>query len=255
MFASWEGRSLAVMAVPRNELPTATLPSPRDVPTRRSSGSQVSEYIRQLIFEGVLRPGDRVPQDAIAEALSVSRIPVREGLIALEREGWVTIELNRGAFVNALDADAVRDSYELLGLVYGFATRRAIARAGERLVDELTEIEKGLRAATDDPDAFGDLTFKFHSTIVEASHSPRIKVMLRSTTGLVSGNFFEQIPGSIGVERRGSSAIVRALRKGDVDKAVADYQAMLKRQGDLVVKVFKDRGLFAAPGKAVRRPA
>jgi hypothetical protein len=30
---------------------------------------------------------------------------------------------------------------------------------------------------------------------------------------------------------------------------------MLKRQGDLVVKVFKDRGLFAAPGKAVRRPA
>jgi DNA-binding GntR family transcriptional regulator len=236
MSARWEGRSLAAMAVPRNELPTATLPSPRDVPTRRSSGSQVSEYIRQLIFEGVLRPGDRVPQDAIAEALSVSRIPVREGLIALEREGWVTIELNRGAFVNALDADAVRDSYELL-------------------VDELGEIEKGLRAATDDPDTFGDLTFRFHSTIVEASHSPRIKVMLRSTTGLVSGNFFEQIPGSIGVERRGSTAIVRALRRGDVDKAVTEYQAMLKRQGDLVVKVFKDRGLFAAPAKAARPPA
>jgi DNA-binding GntR family transcriptional regulator len=154
MFARWEGRSLAVMAMPKNELPTATLPTPRDVPTRRSSGSQVSEYIRQLIFEGVLRPGDRVPQDAIAEALSVSRIPVREGLIALEREGWVTIELNRGAFVNALDADAVRDSYELLGLVYGFATRRAFVRAGERLVDDLTEIERALRAATDDPDAF-----------------------------------------------------------------------------------------------------
>ncbi|HEU0172383.1 MAG TPA: GntR family transcriptional regulator, partial [Acidimicrobiales bacterium] len=196
-----------------------------------------------------------VPQDAIAEALSVSRIPVREGLIALEREGWVTIELNRGAFVNALDADAVRDSYELLGLVYGFATRRAMARDGDRLLDQLTEIERGLRAATGDPETFGDLTFRFHSTIVEASHSPRIKVMLRSTTGLVSGNFFEQIPGSIGVERRGSAAIVRALRKGDVDRAVEEYQSMLKRQGDLVVRVFKARGLFSAPGDTARRPA
>lgn len=243
------------MAVPTNELPSPTLPAPRDAPRRRSSGSQVSEYIRQLIFEGVLHPGDRVPQDAIAEALSVSRIPVREGLIALEREGWVTIELNRGAFVNALDADAVRDSYELLGLVYGFATRRAMARDGDRLLDQLTEIERGLRAATGDPETFGDLTFQFHSTIVEASHSPRIKVMLRSTTGLVSGNFFEQIPGSIGVERRGSAAIVRALRKGDVDRAVEEYQSMLKRQGDLVVKVFKARGLFSAPGHTARRPA
>lgn len=243
------------MAVPTNELPSPTLPAPRDAPRRRSSGSQVSEYIRQLIFEGVLHPGDRVPQDAIAEALSVSRIPVREGLIALEREGWVTIELNRGAFVNALDADAVRDSYELLGLVYGFATRRAMARDGDRLLDQLTEIERGLRAATGDPETFGDLTFRFHSTIVEASHSPRIKVMLRSTTGLVSGNFFEQIPGSIGVERRGSAAIVRALRKGDVDRAVEEYQSMLKRQGDLVVKVFKARGLFSAPGHTARRPA
>jgi DNA-binding GntR family transcriptional regulator len=243
------------MAVPTNDLPSPTLPAPRDAPRRRSSGSQVSEYIRQLIFEGVLHPGDRVPQDAIAEALSVSRIPVREGLIALEREGWVTIELNRGAFVNALDADAVRDSYELLGLVYGFATRRAMARDGDRLLDQLTEIERGLRAATGDPETFGDLTFRFHSTIVEASHSPRIKVMLRSTTGLVSGNFFEQIPGSIGVERRGSAAIVRALRKGDVDRAVEEYQSMLKRQGDLVVKVFKARGLFSAPGHTARRPA
>lgn len=243
------------MAVPTNDPPTTGLPAPRDVPTRRSSGSQVSEYIRQLIFEGVLRPGDRVPQDAIAEALSVSRIPVREGLIALEREGWVTIQLNRGAFVNALDADAVGDSYELLGLVYGFATGRAMARTGERLVEQLTEIERAMPASADDPARFAALTFEFHSTVVEASRSPRIKVMLRSTTGLVSGNFFEQVPGSIGVEQRGSSAIVRALRKGDVDKAITEYQAMLKRQGDLVVNLFKARGLFAAPDPTTQQPA
>ncbi|MCU1376567.1 MAG: transcriptional regulator, GntR family, partial [Actinomycetia bacterium] len=102
-----------------------SLPAPDDSVRRRSSGHQAADYIRQLIFEGRLKPGERVPQDDIAEALALSRIPVREGLIALEREGWVTIELNRGAFVNALDADAIRDSYELFGLIYGFATRCA----------------------------------------------------------------------------------------------------------------------------------
>jgi DNA-binding GntR family transcriptional regulator len=226
--------------------PTTALPAPVGIPQRRSSGSQAAEYIRQLIFDGRLRPGERVPQDSVAEVLSVSRIPVREGLIALEREGWVTIELNRGAFVNALDEDAVRDSYDLLGLVYGFATRRALARSGPGLVDELAELEREMRA-TSDPGRFHDLTLRFHSTIVDASRSPRIKVMLRSATGLVSGNFFEQIPGAIDVELSGTAAIVGALRDGDVDRAVVEYQAMLARQGDLVVAVFEDRGLFATP--------
>jgi DNA-binding GntR family transcriptional regulator len=231
------------MAAPSSERRPATLPAPSGMPKRRSSGNQASDYIRQLIFEGELRPGQRVPQDSVAEVLSVSRVPVREGLIALEREGWVTIELNRGAFVNALDADAVRDSYELLGLVYGFAVRRAMARSGDGLVAELATIERALRA-TSDPEAFHELTLRFHNTIVDASRSPRIKVMLRSTTGLVSGNFFEKIPGAIEVERRGSTAIVRALRKGDIDTAVDRYHDMLKRQGDLVVEVFDARGLF-----------
>ena len=78
--------------------------------TRLSSGDQAALYIRRLIFDGDLRPGTRVPQDEIAQTLGVSRIPVREALIALEREGWVTIELHRGAFINALDEDAVRET-------------------------------------------------------------------------------------------------------------------------------------------------
>ncbi len=243
MAASSTGHNLHLMATSTNAMRARPLPAPAGGSGRRSSGSQAAEYIRKLIFDGDLRPGERVPQDTVAEVLSLSRIPVREGLIALEREGWVRIELNRGAFVNALDADAVRDSYELYGLIYGFATQRAMARSDESLVDRLSEIEAEMRS-TDDPDRFWSSTLAFHNTIVEASRSPRIKVMLRSSTGLVSGNFFEKIPGSIEVERRGMTAIVKALRKGDVAKAERDYAAMMQRQGELVVQVFEARGLF-----------
>ena len=85
-------------------------------------------YIRRLIFDGVLREGDRVPQDAIAEQLGLSRVPVREALLSLEREGWVTIKPHRGAFIGALDESVVRDHYELYGHVYSFAARRAAQR-------------------------------------------------------------------------------------------------------------------------------
>jgi len=79
---------------------------------RRSSGDHAATYIKRLIFDQHLRPGDRVPQDDVAQALGISRIPVREALIALEREGWITIEMHRGAFVNDLDEQAVRDHYD-----------------------------------------------------------------------------------------------------------------------------------------------
>jgi DNA-binding GntR family transcriptional regulator len=223
----------------------AALPSPAaEATARRSSGADAAEHIRQLIFEGRLKQGDRVPQDEVAEALSLSRIPVREALIALEREGWVTMELNRGAFVNALDADAVRDSFELFGLVYGFATRCAMARSSDGgLVDRLATLEREMRD-TDDLDHYQRLTITFHNTIVEAARSPRIKVVLRVTTRLVTGNFFEQIPGSVEVERKGTAAIVRALRKGDAERAADEYLTMLRRQGDLVVHAFEARGLL-----------
>ena len=88
---------------------------------RRSSGDLVAVHIRSLIFNGELRQGDRVRQDEIARRLGVSRIPVREAIIALDREGWLEITPHRGAFVHGLDEDSLRDHYELLGLVYGLA--------------------------------------------------------------------------------------------------------------------------------------
>jgi DNA-binding GntR family transcriptional regulator len=220
-----------------------SLPSPVDGVRRRSSGAHAADYIRRLIFEGELKQGERVPQDEIADALSLSRIPVREGLIALEREGWVTIELNRGAFVNALDADAIRDSYELFGLVYGFATRCAMTRSDGGLVDRLTDLEREMRDTTD-LDDYQRLAILFQRTIVEAARSPRIKVVLRATQRLVAGNFFEQIPGSLEVERKGIALIVKALRKGAADKAAEEYLTMLRRQGELVVTAFEARGLL-----------
>lgn len=210
---------------------------------RRSSGTDAALYIRRLIFEGELRPGERVPQDELAQDLGISRIPIREALIALESGGWVSIELHRGAFVTALDEQAVRDHYELYGLVYGFAAKRALARKAPGLEDELAKLADAFNE-TDDPEELESLAIDFHAAITGAARSPRINVVLRAMSGLVPGNFFELVPAAIEGERRGLTAIARAMKRRDGDRAAIEYQRMMRRQADNVVAVFRERGLL-----------
>jgi len=210
---------------------------------RRSSGEHAALHIRRLIFDGTLRPGDRVPQDEIAQTLGLSRIPIREALIALEREGWVTIELHRGAFVNVLDEPAVRDHYDLFALIYGFAVRRATARDHTGLGERLQDLA-GVVATCDDPAELQRLVLAFHATVVDTAASPRVAVLLRAMSGLVPGNFFALVPGAVTVERTGLAAIATAVAGGDGDQASDEYVRMMQRQGELVVELFERRGLF-----------
>lgn len=210
---------------------------------RRSSGEGAALHIRRLIFDGTLRPGDRVPQDEIAQTLGLSRIPIREALIALEREGWVTIELHRGAFVNALDEPAVRDHYDLFALIYGFAVRRATSRDPAGLSERLADLAGRVESCAD-PGELQRLVLVFHATIVDTAASPRVAVLLRAMSGLVPGNFFALVPGAADVERAGLGAIARAVAGADGERASEEYVQMMQRQGELVVALFQRRGLF-----------
>jgi DNA-binding GntR family transcriptional regulator len=215
---------------------------------RRSSGDHAATYIKRLIFDQHLRAGDRVHQDEVAQALGISRIPVREALIALEREGWITIEMHRGAFVNDFDEQAVRDHYSLFGLVYGFAARRALSRddsSGE-LAAALDAILAEL-GQDDDPAQAGHVALAFHDAVVEAARSPRIQTIMGAMSGLIPGNFFAVVPGSIAVERQGLTAIARAVGKRNGDAAAKAYEKMMRAHGDLVVDLFESRGFFVAP--------
>lgn len=210
-------------------------------------------YIRRLIFDGELRPGDRVPQDDVAQALGISRIPVREALIALEREGWVTIAMHRGAFVTSLDEQAVRDHYELYGLVYGFAVERAVVRSGPDLARGLKDVQHEL-SATDDPAEVWRLTLRFHALVIEAAGSPRLRVVLRAMPGMIPGNFFALVPGAVESEKRGFAAIVQAVTKGDGPRAAAGYARTMRTQGSHVVEVLSGRGLLDPPDLVDTRP-
>lgn len=72
-----------------------------------SAVEQAYNYILEGILSGALAPGMRVPSEAVAEALHISRMPVRDALRRLEGDGAITIYANRGATVAEYSRDEV----------------------------------------------------------------------------------------------------------------------------------------------------
>src|SRR5262245_57647411 len=208
--------------------------SPVPLIDRPSSGDLVAIHVRTLIFNGELRQGDRVHQDEIARQLGVSRIPVREAIIALDREGWLTVTPHRGAFVHGLDEDSLRDHYELLGLVYGLAARRAVERANDDGLARLVDAQERL-AAADSPDTLHETNDVFLRALLSLAHAPRLGAVMRNMSTVVPGNFFELVPGSGAVQQAGSKKIVAAITGKDADAAAAACVRLLRDQGDLVI--------------------
>ncbi|ONH33368.1 GntR family transcriptional regulator [Pseudofrankia asymbiotica] len=218
----------------------------RSVVDRRSSGSQVADHIRGLIFAGTLRQGDHVRQDEIAEELGVSRIPVREAMIALESEGWISIEPHRGAFVHGLDLNSVRDHYALLGQLYGLASERATERGDDDGIEALSTAERALRDAEDPADVL-HANEAYIRQIFAMAQSPRLSSFGRLMTGVIPGNFFELVPGTIQPQKRGIAAVNRAIRARNGQRASTEFVKMLRGHGDLVVDLLKSRNILWTP--------
>ncbi|MCU1452287.1 MAG: transcriptional regulator, GntR family [Acidimicrobiales bacterium] len=189
--------------------------APRDGETGPEA---VARYIRKLIFEGRLEAGQRLPQDEIAHAVGVSRIPVREAIISLEREGWLRGENHRGAFVLPLDERAVTDRFALYGRFHGFAARRAIDHLTPEDLDELEALAAKLADATG-ATAMERANGRYLAKLVSLAASNRLRAVLRSTSQIVPGNFFASVDGSIEIQQRGIAAIQAAVAAGERERA------------------------------------
>src|SRR5690348_10518744 len=85
---------------------------------------RVVSVMRRAIVMGELEPGAHLKEPALAQRFGVSRLPVREAIAQLEREGLVRSEPRRGAFVVGITEQAVSDIYECRLLLESCALRR-----------------------------------------------------------------------------------------------------------------------------------
>ncbi|WP_457637974.1 GntR family transcriptional regulator [Oceanithermus sp.] len=181
------------------------------------------EKLKQLIVSGNLQPGERLSEPALAEALGVSRTPVREALQRLAQEGLVEMRPGRGAWVRVLKPREVAEVYEVRALIEGEAARRAAERSNEadlaRLevaLDELEQADPADYAAQIAADA------RFHALLVAASGNRVLEQVFHDLDAALAltrqfSRDFNQTPQT----RQQHRAITAAIARGDAEAARA----------------------------------
>jgi DNA-binding GntR family transcriptional regulator len=193
---------------------------------------EVVRWVRRAIFSGELKPGQRINQEELAEKLELSRLPIREAMIALEREGLVRTLPRRGSFVWEFRRQDILDQYEVYALVAGLATERAAKNLTSdaiadlrRSVEEMTtENDPALREAAND---------RFHSIINRASRSPRLMWLL----GLLASSVpvgFHTAGWEIGA--RDHLEIIEQLERGDGEAAAEAMRNHIRHTGSHAVR-------------------
>lgn len=109
---------------------------------QRASGTLHGELLvllRDVLTEGHLADGARIPERDLCERFGVSRTPLREALKVLAAEGLVELLPNRGARLRALGPEALRELMEVIGGLEALAGRLACERMSD---DQFATIER-----------------------------------------------------------------------------------------------------------------
>ena len=228
------------MRTPRPELPRPKLLT---VP---SSAEVASDYIRTLVFTGVLRTGDKVPVEEIAQVLGVSRQPVREALIDLSSDGLVRTDGRRGTFVADFGPATIRDHYELYGLLQSFALRRVAHDAAPTVLGSLRAIEVQARSSVDVAE-ISRLAIEFARVVNKAAGNARLRLVMRAMSRFTPGEYYlANVPDALKRNRTHMREELRAIESGDPDRAAAVGLKMWVATGEALISHLRSTGVFLA---------
>ncbi|MEI6874113.1 MAG: GntR family transcriptional regulator [Spirochaetota bacterium] len=137
--------------------------------------------LKRRLNRGGLRPGDFIDQAALGAELGLSRAPLRDALIRLELEGFVSVFPRRGVMVRSLDLPAIRDIYEILGALEGAAAEHAAVRFGSLETDRMEVLLSTMDGALagDDFDAYYAANLAFHDVYIALSPNIDLKRQVR----------------------------------------------------------------------------
>jgi DNA-binding GntR family transcriptional regulator len=237
--------------------PRATAPAalPLERPTL---ANMTLVAIRERILGGAYPEGEPLRQDAIADELGVSRIPVREALRQLEAEGLVSFHPHRGAVVSSLSLDEIDEVFSLRAGIETGVLRAAIphldAEHLTRADEVLRRYDRALRAH--DVVAYGELNWQFHSTLYAPADRPVTMGIVQRLHQQADRYLRMQLALTHGEHRASEEhrAILAAARQHDVKAGAALLREHILGAGRSLVRFLRDHRAepAATPKRASR---
>jgi len=193
----------------------------------RALYEEVAELLRQRIFARELEPGSWIDELRIAEALGISRTPLREALKVLAAEGLVTMKVRRGAYVTEVSEKDLRDVYHLLALLESDAARVVAQNASAEQMAQISALHADLEQAVGNRDRFFEINETFHMLLLELADNRWRDQMVADLRKVMKLNRHSSLfkEGRIEQSLAEHRAIVQALTKRQPEQAAERMSA------------------------------
>ncbi len=204
---------------------------------RTSAQQRVYDAVKRDLLEGVIRPGERIFDAELCARLQVSRTPVREALLALEREGLIRIVPRQGYFASEISLREALDAYQLRVLLEPIATAMAAKRITPTELERLRELADVALDGSDEGFACAvEANEAFHVQIAQASGNKRLaRIMAGLMADLKRLAYVELRTARAAVSWRDEHHdIIDALARHDTRRAAQVVRESFKRDDGLL---------------------
>jgi DNA-binding GntR family transcriptional regulator len=189
----------------------------------KSKKEIVYESLRADIVNGKYKPGARLVIDELATQLGVSQIPIREAVMQLEADGFVTIEPYVGATITPMDANFIFEVFALLEAMEVVCSRAACRVMTDDEMNQVEEMILQMDQAVDRPDVWSEQNRTMHLFICKCARTELVMKMLSKVFDhwdRLRQHYLHGIAGNrIREAQDEHRQILDALRQRDADKA------------------------------------
>ncbi|GGJ22794.1 GntR family transcriptional regulator [Deinococcus roseus] len=194
--------------------------------------------LRRAILENQIPPGSKMVVQTLAEQYQVSATPIKEALAALHHEGLVEAIPRRGYFIPHLDAEDVREIYQLRAVVEGLAARLAALKQHKPTLKKLQKVMEQMEQAAQrsDINAYSHTDLDLHQIIWEGSGHKRLLKTAETLRGQIQKVIAASslLPNRLHDGTAEHQRIVEAILQGHADLAEKAMRDHLEGAGELM---------------------
>ncbi len=147
-----------------------------------SKSEYVYRSLRDAILAGILRPGVFLNQVELAEQFQMSRMPIRDALTILAKEGLVRNVRHKGANVTYFSIREIQEIYFIRKILEGYAVREAVPKMDGTTLAQLDKINRTLarHAQAGNIDAMIRENEKFHTALYEPCQNKKLLELIQN---------------------------------------------------------------------------